>query len=125
MRKIRILCLIICILAAFCGCQGKDTGDKHSNLIIFPTAEMENTVNGYKEKLETESNESTASQKSNGTSTLPEQYTGKYIANLSTKKFHKPTCRYAINIDESKVKVYENRQDLIDEGYTPCKICKP
>ncbi len=51
---------------------------------------------------------------------------GKYILNTSSKKFHSEDCSGASSISESNKKDYTGtRQSLIDDGYSPCGICKP
>ncbi|HUV03547.1 MAG TPA: Ada metal-binding domain-containing protein [Armatimonadota bacterium] len=48
---------------------------------------------------------------------------GNYIGNKRSLKFHLPTCRY---LPAEKNRVYFNtREEAINEGYVPCKICKP
>ena len=45
------------------------------------------------------------------------------VVNLSSGKFHLPSC---IHADCSNKKTYDgDRQELIDLGYSPCKVCKP
>ena len=49
-----------------------------------------------------------------------------YVLNTSTKKFHRPGCRYAGSIKaENRQEFTGDRQTLIDEGYTPCGVCDP
>lgn len=49
-----------------------------------------------------------------------------YVLNTSSKKFHKPGCSGAQNMLEKNKKSYEGiRAELIDQGYSPCGICKP
>ena len=49
-----------------------------------------------------------------------------YILNTNSMKFHTPTCSYASKISETNKKAYRGtRNDLIDDGYTPCSTCKP
>ena len=56
--------------------------------------------------------------------TTPETMT--YILNTSSKRFHKQTCSGVTDMKEENKQVYTGtRDDLIDEGYTPCGICKP
>ena len=51
---------------------------------------------------------------------------GKYILNTKTKKFHIPTCSSAEEIkSDNKSEFKGNREDLISDGYTPCKNCNP
>lgn len=49
-----------------------------------------------------------------------------YVLNTSSKKFHLPDCSGAASISEANRQEYTgSRQDLIDQGYSPCGICKP
>jgi hypothetical protein len=53
-------------------------------------------------------------------------YTGNYILNTKTKKFHYPTCEHVNDIsDNNKETIAQNRNFLIEQGYTPCGSCKP
>lgn len=61
---------------------------------------------------------STANEKSDGKSG--------FVLNTNTKKFHKTSCKSVKTIsDKNKKKVKTNRSKLIEEGYSPCKQCKP
>lgn len=49
-----------------------------------------------------------------------------FIINDNTKKFHRPTCASVSNMKESNRREYTgNREELIREGYEPCKNCNP
>lgn len=49
-----------------------------------------------------------------------------YILNTNTKKFHWPSCSSVKTIKDSNKQVYNgDREDLIDQGYEPCKRCDP
>ena len=49
-----------------------------------------------------------------------------YVLNTNTKKFHDPDCPSASSMSEANKQIYHgDRQDLIDDGYTPCGNCKP
>lgn len=49
-----------------------------------------------------------------------------YIANTNTKKFHRPACSSVKRMaDKNKMEYTGNRQDLINQGYEPCKNCNP
>ena len=49
-----------------------------------------------------------------------------YILNTSTKKFHKPSCSSVDQMNESNKAEYTgSREDLINQGYDPCKRCHP
>lgn len=49
-----------------------------------------------------------------------------YIINLNTKKFHRPTCS-SVNEMKEKNKDYStlSRDEIINQGYVPCKRCNP
>lgn len=49
-----------------------------------------------------------------------------YIINISSKKFHKPGCEAVNKMSEKNKKTYTGtRENLINNGYNPCGICKP
>lgn len=49
-----------------------------------------------------------------------------FILNTNTKKFHKSSCSSIKQMSAANTAKYNgNRQDLIDEGYEPCKRCNP
>jgi DNA-entry nuclease len=49
-----------------------------------------------------------------------------YILNTNSKKFHLESCSSAEDIKESNKEIFTgNRQQLIDDGYSPCGSCKP
>ncbi|MBQ8682909.1 MAG: DNA/RNA non-specific endonuclease [Clostridia bacterium] len=60
------------------------------------------------------------------TTAAPQADAQTYILNTNSKKFHLPTCGLAEDIKESNRRtVTENREELIDQGYSPCKSCNP
>ena len=49
-----------------------------------------------------------------------------YVVNKSSKKFHKPTCDSVKDMKEKNKMYYEGTKDeLIQQGYDPCKRCCP
>ena len=51
---------------------------------------------------------------------------GTYVLNISSKKFHLPSCGGISDIKSSNRQDYTGpRQTLIDQGYQPCGRCKP
>ena len=49
-----------------------------------------------------------------------------YICNTNTKKFHYPDCSSVKQMKEkNKLPVNATRDELINQGYDPCKKCKP
>lgn len=50
----------------------------------------------------------------------------KYILNTNTHKFHYPSCSSVDDMKEKNKKEYQgNREDIINQGYVPCKRCDP
>lgn len=49
-----------------------------------------------------------------------------YIANTHTRKFHYPTCKSVKQMnDNNKMEFSGSRDELINQGYVPCKHCNP
>ena len=49
-----------------------------------------------------------------------------YILNTNTHKFHMPYCDSVQDIkDKNKQKTTMKREELIEQGYSPCKRCNP
>ena len=49
-----------------------------------------------------------------------------YVVNTNTGKFHFPSC-YSVDkiLPENRLDVTTTREDLINQGYVPCKNCNP
>ena len=57
---------------------------------------------------------------------ISEEPTASYILNTKTHKFHEPSCSSARDMKSENMQEYTgSRQELIDDGYDPCGICKP
>lgn len=49
-----------------------------------------------------------------------------YVLNTNTKKFHYPSCESVSDMKEKNKQYYEgSRDELIRQGYEPCKRCEP
>lgn len=48
-----------------------------------------------------------------------------FIGNSSTMKLHLPDCSYVEKIKPENRVEFTDRQEAIDKGYEPCKVCKP
>lgn len=46
-----------------------------------------------------------------------------YVYNTKTKKFHLPTCSHLPTTNRADTQ--STREDMINEGYSPCKFCNP
>ena len=61
-----------------------------------------------------------------GTASQPDRSQGTYVLNISSKKFHLPSCGGVKDIKSENRQDYTGpRQALIDQGYQPCGRCKP
>ena len=69
--------------------------------------------------------ESTAEREEEETSSEePEEIT--YVLNTNTKKFHQPYCSSVQDIkDKNKKETTQSREEIISQGYKPCKRCNP
>ena len=49
-----------------------------------------------------------------------------YVANKNTKKFHYPSCGSVEDMKEKNKLYFDgSREELIEQGYVPCKRCNP
>ena len=61
-----------------------------------------------------------------GDETTGDEVTVTYIINISSKRFHKPTCAGAVSMKESnRQESTATRDELIAQNYIPCGTCKP
>jgi micrococcal nuclease len=49
----------------------------------------------------------------------------RYIGNSRSMKFHTLTCEYGQQISPKNAVDLSSRDEAIDEGYAPCKVCNP
>ena len=50
---------------------------------------------------------------------------GTYIGNSNSHKFHHPSYKSVSKMSEKNKVTFSSRQEAINQGYTPCKICNP
>ncbi len=48
-----------------------------------------------------------------------------YIGNHNTYKFHHDGCRYVARMNEGNKVWFDTREEAINAGYIPCKVCRP
>ena len=48
-----------------------------------------------------------------------------YVLNTNTKKFHLKSCQSVAQIKEENKQYGTDRDEILREGYTPCKQCDP
>ena len=122
----RVLCVLAVLLIVFsvCGCENSPAAEftpKDSGVVVYPDKETAETVNGYLEKEEIEETPTTREPQFDGILNSSSYY---YV-NINSKKFHYPDCRYAQKMNSSSLRLENDYNKLIDEGFVPCKVCKP
>lgn len=50
---------------------------------------------------------------------------GNYVGNSNTGKFHYASCTWVGKMSPSNKVYFDTRQDAVNAGYVPCKVCKP
>ena len=93
-------------------------------------ADGSNSASGQTTSSKAAVSSKTAAQSVSSTKTAtavqPSSTSKTYVLNTNTKKFHYPTCSSAKQIaDKNKQTFSGDRQTLINQGYSACKICNP
>ncbi|NLZ55662.1 MAG: hypothetical protein GX900_03245 [Clostridiaceae bacterium] len=114
MKRSLAIFLVVVLSLFLVGCAGKPGPENTKKKEAVGTS-SENTVAPTPEPTPTPNpEEKTPSEKT------------KYIANKNTKKFHYSHCSSVKTMKESNKWHFEGtRDELIAQGYAPCKICKP
>ena len=68
---------------------------------------------------------STSSSSAHQESTSSASDTGNYVGNSNSGKFHNPSCQWALKIASYNKVTFNSREDAINQGYEPCKVCNP
>ena len=48
-----------------------------------------------------------------------------YVASANREPFHRLSCRWAQKIAPKNAVYYNTRQEAIQDGHRPCKVCRP
>jgi len=48
-----------------------------------------------------------------------------YVASRRSTKFHRPWCKWAQKIYPKNLVILKSRQEALDRGLSPCKLCNP
>lgn len=96
------------------------TGDSKSTGKYANTEDNENNKK-YSNNIGNKNSGTSDSKKSTSSSGKVE-----YVLNMNTHKFHLPSCSSVKRMSESNKGIYTGtREDVINQGYDPCKICNP
>ncbi len=58
-------------------------------------------------------------------STSSREGKGKFMGSITSKKYHRPDCRYALKIKPENCIYFQSIEDAEGQGYLPCKVCNP
>jgi hypothetical protein len=50
---------------------------------------------------------------------------GRYVGSITSNKYHRPDCRYAVKISPENRIWFADALDAQSKGYIPCKVCNP
>ena len=94
------------------------------------TTSKGNTDNSQTNQANNATGSSNAKNPSNGAgseeSSAASSELKEYVLNTKSMKFHRPTCSSVDDIaDDNKQEATATRDELISEGYSPCKQCNP
>ena len=105
--------------------EGKSAEDSEICFCVFAFNSQPNVEINYldgsnklKENVTTTNNASESNELNNQTSEVK-----LYILNTNSKKIHLPTCNKLPT--SNKEEVYAIKEELINNGYSPCKLCNP
>lgn len=48
-----------------------------------------------------------------------------YLGNKRSFRFHRPNCKYALQMAEGNKIVFQTREEALDSCYSPCRSCQP
>ncbi len=48
-----------------------------------------------------------------------------YLGNKRSLRFHRPDCKYALQMAERNKIVFKTREEALDSCYSPCRNCEP
>lgn len=136
MKKLLIILSVFLITLSLVGCSlNTETESREEIIINLPT---DNTVNGYRTEIVIENDKNTVpadkvaveSKKSSSTASSEDKRSDvtepvQYCANINSKTFHKSDCGSVKKLKDENKYFTSNRDELISDGYTPCKKCNP
>lgn len=101
----------------FTGSSSSNSGSSSSSSGSSSSKSSGSTSNSSGSSLSSASSGAVAAESSSSSS---------YVLNTNTKKFHRPSCGSVSTIKDGNRQDYTgSRQDLINQGYEPCKKCNP
>ncbi len=114
-RILVLLLLINLFLLVSCSAKEEFTPPDYP-VVVYPDDAAKRTLDGYRK---------TESEKKQEEKTEEKVAAEIYYGNKNSKKFHIPECTYAKKMNESSIILEKQRDNLINQGYSPCSKCNP
>ncbi len=108
------------LIFLICGCTNSNTNQQK----VVINQPNDNSVNGYRLENSYDDNVISGADVTIGGNQTTIT-TVSYCGNKNTKKFHKTSCKFSINTKEENKVNFNSKEDFLNNGYSPCKICKP
>jgi micrococcal nuclease len=48
-----------------------------------------------------------------------------YIGNKHSTRFHRPSCKYAAQMEDKNKIIFRTKEEALDSCYSPCRFCQP
>ena len=74
---------------------------------------------------DTHSSSSSSSQAPSSAESTSSAGSASYIGNANTGKFHEPSCSSVSKMSDRNKVFFSSRNDAVNQGYVPCKMCNP
>ena len=71
------------------------------------------------------STSSSSSQAPSSAESTSSASSASYVGNANTGKFHEPSCSSVSKMSEGNKVFFSSRNDAVNQGYVPCKMCNP
>lgn len=100
-----------------------------AEIMYMPPSEFYpyNWANGDTHVADTHSTSSSSgsSDVSSDSSSSASSGSGSYVGNANTGKFHEASCSSVSKMSEGNKVFFSSRNQAINQGYVPCKLCNP
>lgn len=130
MKRLTTISFIVILL--FTACSSSDSYEASASYSTSEQSEDTAYYDGYRQGYEDgykdgqNNSISTAPVKSGIINATDADGSAYYVLNKNTKKFHKPDCSSVKQMNtENKILSYHTRDQIIDDGYSPCGRCNP
>lgn len=110
--------------------MGKISGQKmvegRSREESNPSKEISNDVAEKEDPAAMTSEEKVSTSASlQASSNLPKEAKAMFMGSITSKKYHRLDCRYALKIKPENRIYFQSLDDAKEQGYLPCKSCNP